>query len=226
MTPPESSIQVGLPAPATRKYHAFNALMVIALLACNRSQPTPNEQAVTAAESSRDLRRFVVFRQPTLVLESIETPIPPPVTVGSTLAGDLLSSSEPSIVSVDSFGNLIGHKNGTAIVRGSAGAVLQVVVNAVGLLRVVPGHVELLPGGRASLEITGDGRELPAGSYRWDTTSPNTAVASGSTVYAGSTPGTATLTLRSGDATSTLTVTVRAPTLERRLERLRNDTEK
>jgi hypothetical protein len=129
----------------------------------------------------------------------------------------LVSSTDPEIVSIDAFGNLVGHRNGTAIVRGTGGAILQVVVSAVSVLQVAPDRVELVAGKSAPLKVTGDGRNLPAGSYRWETTDPSTAVISGSTVLAGFTAGTATLTLRSGAATATLAVVVREPKFEIRL---------
>src|SRR5882672_11627395 len=168
-------------------------------LGCGDSRLPVPEQASAAAESSQAVRPFVAFRRPTLILESLETAVVPPVAVGSTLRGDLLSSSDPQVVSIDASGNLTGHKNGTAIVRAYMGGTLQVIVNAIGVLQVVPGHLELVPGGMATVRIMGDGRELPTASYRWETTNPNTAMTSGSTVYAGYTSGTATLTVRSGN---------------------------
>jgi len=171
--------------------------VVLVVVGCDRPQSNPTEQAVASAESSQGIRRFVAFRESELTIASLETSIAPPVAVGSTLAGDLLSSSDPSVVSVDVSGNLIAHKNGVALVRTNAGATLQVIVNVITALRVVPDHLELVPGGKAAVRIIGEGRELAMASYRWETTNPNIAMASDSTVYAGYTSGTATLTVRS-----------------------------
>lgn len=191
---------------------------VLAFAACGLSTPqTPAQSPRSPAESSQAVQRFVAFRQPAFVLVSIGTPTEPPIAVGSTLAADLLSSSNPEIVSVDGAGYLIANMNGTAIIRGSLGATLQVVVNAVKNLKVAPDRLELLAGTRTTVGITGDGQVLDAGNIRWETTAPNTAAASGPTVYAGYTTGTATLTARSGSAFATLSVVVREPDAPLRL---------
>ena len=131
--------------------------------------------------------------------------------MGSTLTFDLLSSSASDIVSIDAAANLIAHKNGAAVVRGSQGAVLHVVVNAVHQLRILPDRLELQMGSRTQVSVVGDDQNLAPPNFRWETTNPNTAAASWNTVYAGYTPGTAKLTARSGTASATLTVVVRAP---------------
>ncbi len=187
------------------------AVLALAGGSCDRPQPNPAERAVASAESSQSVRRFVAFRESTFSVVSLEAPITPPIAVGSTLAADLLWSSDPSVVTIDAAGNLIAHKNGTALVRTSTGATLEVIVNAVTVLQIVPNNLDLFPGSTTTVRVIGDGRELPITSYQWRTTSPSTAMASGATVYAGFTPGSATLTVRSGNATSTLTVAVREP---------------
>jgi hypothetical protein len=194
-----------------RLRQSYATALALTLLACEQPRSNPAEHAVASAESSQGIRRFVAFREPTVRIASLETPMAPPVAVGSTLAGDLLSSSDPDVVSIDASGNLIAHKNGSTVVRTNSGATLRVIVNAIAVLQVAPDHLEMVGGRTASVRIVGDGSELPAGSYHWETTNPNTAMASASTVHAGYTPGTATLTVRSGNATSTLKVVVLEP---------------
>jgi hypothetical protein len=177
--------------------------------ACNSSPPSGSDVGGVEARAPPASQRFVAFRQPAFTMEALETAIAPPVAIGSTVAGDLLASSDSTVVSIDGAGNLVAHRNGTAVVRSRSGSTLIVTVDAVASIRIVPDHLELAAGEQAVVHARTDEHEIAAEALHWETTSPNTAVASGTTVHAGHTAGEATLTARSGLATAALRVTVR-----------------
>lgn len=177
--------------------------------ACNSSPPPGEPPGAVEVVTSPSMQRFVAFRQSALTLEALETPTVPPVTVGSTVSADLLTTSDSGVVGIDAAGNLIGHRNGTATIRSQSGSLLAVTVDAVASIRLEPEHLVLAAGQQTTVHVWAGDHEIAAGALRWDTTNPNTSVASGTTVYAGYIPGEATLTARSGAATATLQVRVR-----------------
>jgi len=183
------------------------ALLSIGLQGCNRSTDTEIE-APELAEGSQSLRRYIAFRQRSLILAELETPVPPPVTVGSTAAPDLLSSSDPSVVSVDGYGNIVAHRNGDVLLSSPGGGSLHVTVRVAGSLRIVPEKVRLDPDGRVNVRVLSDGHDLPEGAYRWETTDPNVAAGYGGVVRAGLQAGSATLTARSGKQAAEMSVSV------------------
>lgn len=113
------------------------------------------------------------------------------------------------MVGIDPAGNLVGHRNGDALVRGSSGASLHVIVSASRTLEIVPNRIELPPAGTRTLKVLGDGRELSAEAFRWETSDPNVAAGFGLTVKAGMVPGTSTLTATAAKARATIEVVVR-----------------
>jgi hypothetical protein len=137
--------------------------------------------------------------------------------VGSTVSAELLTSSDPSIVSIDRAGNLVAHRNGSAIVRSQSGSSLTVTVDAVASLRLVPEHLELRGGEHAAVHAWAEDHEVAPRALHWETTNPNIAVVAAATVYAGYTPGDVTLTARSGSATATLKIRVRPASFSLRL---------
>jgi hypothetical protein len=165
---------------------------------------------MAAATSGRPI---ITFRQDAMHVEALEVATAVPVTVGSSPSAQLLSSSDPTIASVDAAGNLVAHRNGEVTIRSTTGGTLRVIVNAVASLQIVPPRVELAPASQAAVRVLGDGRELPPEALRWETTSPNVGAASGTTVRSGLQPGAATLTVRSGAAHAALSLVVTAPQL-------------
>lgn len=193
-----------------RRLGAVLSVGVASVMAsCNGTPSSGASGGGGVAEESRAPSRFVSFRGPVLTLDAVERPTAPHVAVGSTLSADLLTSSDPGIVSIDSAGNLVGHRNGTAIVRSQSGSSLTVTVDAVASLRLVPEHLELRGGEHAVVHAWAEDHEVATRALHWETTNPNIAVIAAATVYAGYTPGDATLTARSGSATATLAVSVR-----------------
>jgi hypothetical protein len=146
-----------------------------------------------------------------MFIARLETPTEPPYAVGSTHAGDMLVSSDQTVVGVDPAGNLVAHRNGKASIRATGGAALEVTVQAVRSLQIRPSRLEIEPGKKQDIEVTAEqGEHVAPGSIRWRTTDPNIAVVVGSTVQAGMTQGTAALSAELGDANADLTVVVRA----------------
>jgi hypothetical protein len=155
--------------------------------------------------------RFVAFRSPQFLIDRLEKPTEPPYAAGSTRAGDLLTSSDRSVVDVDPTGNLIAHRNGKVLIRTSGGAVLQVTVFATGSLRVNPSALELEPGKSQDVQVIADsGEPVPSRAINWRTSDPNIAVAVGSAVQAGRVQGKASLTAALGEASVELPVVVTA----------------
>jgi hypothetical protein len=60
-----------------------------------------------------------------MVIDRLDMPVEPPYAAGSTRSGALMTSSDPTIVGVDSAGNLIAHRNGEALIRTNGGAALN-----------------------------------------------------------------------------------------------------
>src|SRR6267378_6813040 len=143
-------------------------------------------------ESTSATPRFVAFRQRAIFINRLDTPIQPPYASGSTPSADLLRSSDPAIVELDGYGNLIAHKEGQAVIRGSGSAVLEVTVRAPTRLELVPRRIELGLGQKGNVEVRSEGKTLPPESLRWQTTDPNIAAAFGSIVQAGMSAGTVT----------------------------------
>lgn len=94
--------------------------------ACNSSPPPGEPPGAVEVVTSPSMQRFVAFRQSALTLEALETPTVPPVTVGSTVSADLLTTSDSGVVGVDAAGNLIGpsqrHGNHSQSERFTAGS--------------------------------------------------------------------------------------------------------
>jgi hypothetical protein len=95
-----------------------------------------------------------------MVIDRLDMPVEPPYAAGSTRSGSLMTSSDPTIVGVDSAGNLIAHRNGEVLIRTNGGAALKAVVQTAKRLEAVPSRVELQPGQKQNLEVIADGRPL------------------------------------------------------------------
>ena len=74
-------------------------------------------------------REFVVFSVPTLAIDRLGVPVPPPVTVGSRPGPGTLLSDAPDVVRIDWDGSLIAVREGAAHVRAvGTGSSLAVTV--------------------------------------------------------------------------------------------------
>src|SRR5438128_7299666 len=153
------------------------ALLCPLFLGCSGNSPGPD----LPGDPSRS---FVAFRQPSMVIDRLETPSRPPYAIGSRPVDALPRSSDPGIVEVDPDGNLIAHRNGEVLVRGGGEAILRVVVQAAKVLEVVPHHLELVLGEKRDVQVLADGAALSPQAFRWQTSDPNIAAAFGSTVQA------------------------------------------
>jgi hypothetical protein len=146
-----------------------------------------------------------------MTIENLDVPVAPPVAVGSSPSAQLLSSSDPGVVTVDAKGNLVAHRNGEATISATRGGALRVVVNAVTRIEIVPGRLELMPASQSIVRVVGDGRDLPPEAIHWETSDPKVGVGSGALVRSNLKSGTATLTARSGSAQAKLELTVSQP---------------
>jgi hypothetical protein len=129
---------------------------------CHRRQP----------KSAGATGRFTVFRERELVLHSLELPVQPAVTVGSSIGPDLVSSSAPDVVSVDSAGSLVGHRNGSVVVRSKNGSALLVRVQAGDKLRVEPAELTLAPGERSRVTVMLGNETVAPEGVSWQMTDP------------------------------------------------------
>jgi hypothetical protein len=190
----------------TAVWRLFVAL-ALGLAACGPAKgPTSKEGASIPGEQAVP---FVAFRESSLVIVELERAVVPPVAVGTSLSGDLLSTSDPAVATIDGAGDLVGHRNGTATIRSRSGSMLAVTVDAVATIRIVPDRLDLASGQHSTVHVWAGDHEVASRSLHWEMLNPSIAVATGTTVYAGSTPGEATLTARVGAATATLKVSVR-----------------
>lgn len=185
---------------------ALLVTLILSVAACGPGRQSGGEPSSPTTERTAP---FVAFWVPTFIIDELEKPTVPPVAVGSSVSGDLLTSSDPGVVGIDVSGNLIGHRNGTATIRSRSGSTLTVTVDAVAAIRIVPDQLELPSGQHSIVHVWAGSHEVATESLHWEMLNPNIAVASGTTVYAGHTPGEATLTARVGTATATLKVKVR-----------------
>jgi len=162
-------------------------------------------------QPSQPPARFVAFRAPKMFLDRLERPTEPPYAAGSARGGDMLVSSDPTVVGVDPAGNLIAHRNGKASIRAADGAALEVTVQSARSLKITPSRFEIEPGARREVEVTiDDGQRVAPEARRWQTSNPNIAAANGSTVQAGTIQGAVSLTAGLGDASAGVVVVVRA----------------
>lgn len=151
---------------------------------------------------------FAAFRLPSMVIDRLESAVEPPYVAGSTKSGSLLTSSDPAIVGIDAAGNLIGHRNGEAVVRARGGSSLKVLVQSAKSIAIVPSRIELQPGATRDIEVTAGDQKISAQALRWQTSDAGIAVGFGLTIQGGLTPGTATLTASLGEASATVNVVV------------------
>jgi hypothetical protein len=178
------------------------SLSALSFMAC-QSADAPAQTAAPEAP-------FAAFYLSTMVVDRLETPVAPPYAAGSTRSGPLLTSSDPKVVTVDSAGNLVGHRNGQATIRTSGGSSLSVVVQAVSAIRIEPGQLNLRPGEKKQIQLLADGTMVAAEAVHWTTTDPNIATAEGLTIAGGKMEGAVLVNASVGDATAVVEVTVTA----------------
>jgi hypothetical protein len=143
-------------------------------------------------------RPFVVFSEPSLVIERVGATEAVPAAVGSTLSQQTLSCDDPAVVEVTPSGALHALKAGRTTVRSlaSPGQSLDVEVRATRDLVLVPNPLTLQPRGEGELALfdrTGGGLEDPA-RVRWFSSSPDVASVIDGRVKAGAATGVATIT--------------------------------
>lgn len=189
-------------------------LLSMALLACE-SGARERADAVEAAQP-RPIpadRPFVVFSKTHVVLDRLEIPTPPPVSVGSRPGPDTLLSDDPTLVGIAPDGQLVAHRNGRTAIRTlhGEGSLLVVEVAEVNGIRLKPDRMELRPGqGTAIRVLAADGSVLPPHAVQWGTTSPRRALVLGDKVIAGSEAGTAKVVARYGSQVAEAEVVVRS----------------
>jgi len=182
----------------------LGAVAIVGLIGCSGGASSVD------AGLAPPVTRFATFRERSMVISHLDQPAQPPFAVGSTRAADLLRSSDPSIVSIDDRADLIAHRAGSATIYGSGESRLSVTVAAFSTLEIRPSVVHLTPRATTAIAVFGDGTPVPANVFRWQTTNPDIAAAFGSTIQAGNSTGTATLTLDAGGLRSTVEVTVKS----------------
>lgn len=100
--------------------------------------PAPSKPQVLLEErlahAKQELgREFVVFAEQRIVIDRLDSPRAPPVTVGSRPGPETMSSDDPSIVTVEPNGALVAHRDGSAQVRApGSGSALMVIVRTRG----------------------------------------------------------------------------------------------
>ena len=182
-------------------------LVALSLLAACDSRT--RQDSTPTPEPAPD--RFVVFSQPALVIDRLGVPVSPPVTVGSTPAPDTLASDSPDVVSVETSGALVAHRNGDATVRAQRGGeTLRVEVRAASQVTLVPAEIDLRPGDEVQLALVpaGGAEPVAADAVQWYTDAPSVAMVRAGRVEAGTEPGVATITAVYGSLSTKARVTV------------------
>ena len=188
----------------TRRSLAVSGLAAI-IVACGKQ--TVPEAGSPPASSAGTPAAYAVFAEHEVVLDRLEAPVPLAMTAGSS--ANLVSSSAPEIVSVQS-GALVPHRNGRAEIHSpSDPRPLVVLVRAVRALRIEPDALTLRPGEVRPFRILADGAVLPDNAVTWSFSDPEVAVAEGSRARAGYKPGKAQVIAAYGGLQSSLSVEVR-----------------
>jgi hypothetical protein len=130
----------------------------LALAACDASPRPPSDPpwapARSRATNQQSPSDVVVFREPLLAIRTLGTPIEAPVTVGSRPSPFAIVSDDPSIVTVDADGRLVGHVPGTTRVRARAtGSTLLVTVAPPRRLSAEGPSAHRLAGGVAPVSV-------------------------------------------------------------------------
>ncbi len=189
-------------------------LVVLSAVGCG----SPGQEAGGAPPADRPdagsaSRPFVVFHRDRVTLDRLESPTPPPVAAGSHPGPETMVSDDPTVVSVNAAGDLVGHRNGlTAIrTRHGEGSMLVVEVADVGAIRLEPERLELRPGQEARIQVVGsDGRPVPVEGIQWGASAPRRAHVVGGKVIAGGETGVAKVLARVGGRVAEAEVVVRA----------------
>jgi hypothetical protein len=183
----------------TSRYYimVLAALIAAGMTACGNPSPAPPETGKVgpvAGEAAVD-KPFVGFRLASLTIDRLETPVAPPVTPGSSPSPATLGSDAPDVVSIQSDGALVAHRNGRTTVRALPGgqALVVDVLAALGL-RAEPATIRISPG-LAVLPILKSGdATVPAASVAWFSNAPDVAMVEDRRIRAGPAEGTAVLT--------------------------------
>ncbi len=158
------------------------ASMALVLIAsCGRE--VGDEAPRTLRESKLD-RPFVVFTQSEVLIQELESPVSPPVAVGSAPSQATLTSSDAGIVSVRYDGALVAHRAGVAVIHAPGGAMLRVEVVAPKTVMVADPR-PLRPGESMTLALLADGASVDPSRAAWATSDPKVATVSQGVVRAG-----------------------------------------
>ena len=125
-------------------------------------------------------------------------------------------SSNPSVVSVDSNGNIKGLKEGTAIItvtspNGKTATVKITVVKdeiKAEKINLNPSKLTLDVGSVKQIDATLEPENATNGDLKWTSSNPKVATVDENGVVKGISPGTATITVKTKDGTVTATITV------------------
>jgi uncharacterized protein YjdB len=144
--------------------------------------------------------------------------------LGSTIPGVPVTwaSSDSSVVSVDSEGNVLGIGLGSADVLARAGllqgsARVAVEVGEPASIIVTPPGGSIEPGQIlqfSALVLDGAGNEVPGAVVSWSSGDPSLATVAGSGLVRGEFPGTVVIQAASGPATGSVEVVVTDPTAD------------
>ncbi len=198
--------------PRLTAWRTLAAAGAIALWGCGGEDSAARQKATSRPSAAQP--PFVVFRQPELVIDQIEVPVPAPVTVGSRPSPATMSSDAPDVVSVGQDGRLVAHRSGRATIRalgaGSSTLAVQVLAASAGV--VEPPALTIPPGAEGSLKflVAGGGEEAPPAAVKWFTSDPEVALIERGRVRAGRKPGVTRVTAIYGGARAGATVTVAA----------------
>ncbi len=186
-------------------------LLASTVLACGGSPPShpePRKVGPVAGEAAVD-KPFVGFRQASLVIDRLETPVAPPITAGSRPSPATMASDAPDVVTVLDDGSLVAHRNGRATIRAvRGGGPLAVEVLAASGLRAEPSALRIAPGKSPLPVLKAGDATIPASSVAWFSNAPGIAMVEDGRVRAGPSKGTATLTAVYGGEKVQVTVVV------------------
>jgi len=176
------------------------------LVACGQEPavaPAGNPSAITP-EAARGPANRAVFKDPELLIASLETPTP--VRIFGKLNQETVRTDDASIASVADNGTVVGHKAGETRLHGSNGSTLHVVVRSDVALTIQPERSEFQPRDVVRVAALAGDAPVPAHQLTWITSNPRVAWIDGDWIHAGIEVGEATLTARFGALSATTTV--------------------
>jgi hypothetical protein len=193
------------------RLHTATSLLFCILTSCGRPDAPPAPSKVLGPKIGESMldRPFASFRERALIIDRLESPVPVPLTPGSTASSTTLVSDAPDVVTVAADGSLVAHRNGSVVVRSlPAGGALNVTVLEAKGLRARPASVEAAPGWAPMPEIRSGEAILPAAAVTWYSDAPSVAMVEDGRVRTGPAMGVATLTAVYGGEQARVVVNV------------------